>query len=112
MLILIFNKTRGFPINKVGDFAKVLGVTPEYLLGFDLQGNKVNNPEDKSANSLAGLTPIDELEIQKMLEGILTRLSKDSYESDEAYNQMKQSLEDTLRTSKALSKNIIVNNKD
>jgi len=103
-----FNKTRGFPINKVGDFAKVLGVTPEYLLGFDLQGNKVNNPEHKSeSNSLTELTPIDEHEIQKVLEGMLMRLSKDSYDSEEAYNLMKQSLEDTLRTSKALSKNLV-----
>jgi len=99
-----FNKTRGFPINKVGDFAKVLGVTPEYLLGFDLQGNKVNNPEHKSeSNSLT--KPIDKLEMQNILESILVRLSKDSYDSEESYNIMIKSLEDTLRTSKSLSKN-------
>lgn len=30
-----FNKTREFPINRVNEFAKVLDLTPEYILGFD-----------------------------------------------------------------------------
>lgn len=30
-----FNLTRDFPINRVDDFAKVLNLTPEYILGFD-----------------------------------------------------------------------------
>ncbi|HEL2706196.1 cI-like repressor [Streptococcus cuniculi] len=34
-----FNKTREFPLNRADDFAKVLGITPEYLLGIQ----KVNN---------------------------------------------------------------------
>ena len=36
-----FNRTREFPLNKTDDFAKVLGMTPEYLLGIQ----KVNNVE-------------------------------------------------------------------
>ena len=36
-----FNRTREFPLNKTDDFAKVLGITPEYLLGIQ----KVNNIE-------------------------------------------------------------------
>lgn len=32
-----FNKTREFPLNKVQDFANVLGVSSEYILGFDTQ---------------------------------------------------------------------------
>lgn len=36
-----FNRTREFPLNKTDDFAKVLGMTPEYLLGIQ----KVNNIE-------------------------------------------------------------------
>lgn len=28
-----FNRTRGFPLDRANDFAKVLGVTPEFLLG-------------------------------------------------------------------------------
>lgn len=38
-----FNKTRVFPLNKLAIFAQELGVTPEYLLGFDtfsVDGNK------------------------------------------------------------------------
>lgn len=33
-----FNRTREFPLNRADDFAKVLGITPEYLLG--IQKNK------------------------------------------------------------------------
>lgn len=36
-----FNRTREFPLNKTDDFAKALGMTPEYLLGIQ----KVNNIE-------------------------------------------------------------------
>lgn len=30
-----FNRTREFPINRVNEFARVLGFTPEYILGFE-----------------------------------------------------------------------------
>lgn len=30
-----FNKTREFPLNRSEDFATALGITPEYLLGFE-----------------------------------------------------------------------------
>ena len=50
------------------------------------------------------LTPKDEQDIQKMLDGILKSLDRDSYESDEAYETMKLSLECTLRISKMLTK--------
>lgn len=30
-----FNRTREFPINRVNEFARVLGLTPEYILGFE-----------------------------------------------------------------------------
>lgn len=36
-----FNRTREFPLNKTDEFAKALGMTPEYLLGIQ----KVNNIE-------------------------------------------------------------------
>ncbi|EMF0100092.1 helix-turn-helix transcriptional regulator, partial [Enterococcus hirae] len=29
-----FNRTREFPLNRVEEFAKVLGISSEYLLGF------------------------------------------------------------------------------
>ncbi|EOS7945842.1 helix-turn-helix transcriptional regulator, partial [Enterococcus hirae] len=36
-----FNRTREFPLNRVEEFAKVLGISSEYLLGFeeDLDSN-------------------------------------------------------------------------
>ncbi|MDT1974410.1 LexA family transcriptional regulator [Carnobacterium divergens] len=35
-----FNKTRQFPLNRVEDFADVLGVSSEFILGFDADSNK------------------------------------------------------------------------
>lgn len=32
---MYFNKTREFPLNRTDDFAKALGVTPEYILGLE-----------------------------------------------------------------------------
>ena len=37
-----FNGTREFPLNRVNEFAKVLGVTPEYLLGI-VQENDITS---------------------------------------------------------------------
>lgn len=34
-VFMYFNKTREFPLNRVEKFSKVLGVSSEYLLGFD-----------------------------------------------------------------------------
>ena len=34
-----FNRTREFPLNKTDDFAKALGMTPEYLLGIQKENN-------------------------------------------------------------------------
>ncbi|MEO1780969.1 helix-turn-helix domain-containing protein [Enterococcus diestrammenae] len=35
-----FNKTREFPLNRAEDFARALGVTPEYLLGLENDSNE------------------------------------------------------------------------
>ena len=35
-----FNKTRQFPLNRVEDFAAVLGVSSEFILGFDTNSDK------------------------------------------------------------------------
>lgn len=35
-----FNKTREFPLNRVDDFARALGVKPEYILGLDFEKPK------------------------------------------------------------------------
>lgn len=36
-----FNKTREFPLNRADDFARVLGITPEYLLGIQKENKEV-----------------------------------------------------------------------
>lgn len=40
-----FNKTREFPLNRAEDFAKVLGISSEYLLGFYEESNDNNSIE-------------------------------------------------------------------
>ena len=40
-----FNKTREFPLNKIEDFAKALGVSSEYLLGFNEENERVPSIE-------------------------------------------------------------------
>ena len=37
-----FNGTREFPLNRANDFAKVLGVTPEYILGVNVNDDIAN----------------------------------------------------------------------
>jgi len=41
-----FNGTREFPLNRVNEFAKVLGVTPEYILGI-AQDNDISSIYNK-----------------------------------------------------------------
>lgn len=37
-----FNKTRQFPLNRVEDFADVLGVSSEFILGFDVNSKEID----------------------------------------------------------------------
>lgn len=55
-----FSKTREFPLNRIDDFAKALGVTSEYLLGFENEVssietiyNKLNESAKKEVYSFA-----------------------------------------------------------
>jgi len=66
-----FNKTREFPLNKVDIFAKVLGVTPEYILGFDAGNEKKIPPQSTpDPNWKPTITKKDERDIQERLEEI------------------------------------------
>ncbi|MCL2559265.1 MAG: helix-turn-helix domain-containing protein [Turicibacter sp.] len=66
-----FNKTREFPLNKVDVFAKALGVTPEYLLGFDTSKKQTDTTSlAPDANWQPALTKKDERSIQERLEEI------------------------------------------
>ena len=67
-----FNKTRDFPLNKVDVFAKVLGVTPEYILGFDDTYKKVDPvPPIPDPDWKPKMTEKDEKNIEKQLESLL-----------------------------------------
>lgn len=55
-----FNKTREFPLNRADDFAKVFGLSPEYLLGVGIL-----NDEFEELSSL--YSQLDYLRKQKVL---------------------------------------------
>ncbi|CAK1231664.1 Phage repressor protein C [Fructobacillus evanidus] len=42
-----FNGTREFPLNRVNDFARVLGLTPEYILGVGVSHNELISVYEK-----------------------------------------------------------------
>lgn len=42
-----FNGTREFPLNRVNDFARVLGLTPEYILGVGVNHNELISVYEK-----------------------------------------------------------------
>lgn len=44
-----FNESREFPLNKADDFAKALGISTEYLLGFEEEDSKPS----KNINTIA-----------------------------------------------------------
>jgi len=53
-----FNKTREFPLNRVNEFANALGVSPEYILGFENPDiatiyNQLEPPRQKKIYSFA-----------------------------------------------------------
>ncbi|MDT0701974.1 helix-turn-helix transcriptional regulator [Mammaliicoccus sciuri] len=58
------NESREFPLNKADDFARVLKVTPEYLLGFEEE----YQPTSIAAHLDGEVSDLDEDEMQKVLE--------------------------------------------
>lgn len=82
-----FNRTREFPLNKTDDFAKVLGMTPEYLLGIQ----KVNNiepeiltifnqlDEDKQANVVDYATVLLNEQVSMKATTVLEKYKNDDY---------------------------------
>ena len=82
-----FNRTREFPLNKTDDFAKVLGMTPEYLLGIQ----KVNNiepeiltifnqlDEDRQANVIDYATVLLNEQISMKTSTVLEKYKDDDY---------------------------------
>lgn len=82
-----FNRTREFPLNKTDDFAKVLGMTPEYLLGIQ----KVNNiepeiltifnqlDEDRQANVVDYATVLLNEQVSMKATTVLEKYKNDDY---------------------------------
>ena len=82
-----FNRTREFPLNKTDDFAKALGMTPEYLLGIQ----KVNNiepeiltifnqlDEDRQANVVDYATVLLNDQISMKTSTVLEKYKDDDY---------------------------------
>lgn len=82
-----FNRTREFPLNKTDDFAKALGMTPEYLLGIQ----KVNNiepeiltifnqlDEDRQANVVDYATVLLNEQISMKTSTVLEKYKDDDY---------------------------------
>lgn len=82
-----FNRTREFPLNKTDDFAKALGMTPEYLLGIQ----KVNNiepeiltifnqlDEDRQANVVDYATALLSEQVSMKSTTVLEKYRTDDY---------------------------------
>lgn len=82
-----FNRTREFPLNKTDDFARVLGMTPEYLLGIQ----KVNNiepeiltifnqlDEDRQANVVDYATVLLNEQVSMKATTVLEKYKNDDY---------------------------------
>lgn len=82
-----FNRTREFPLNKTDDFAKALGMTPEYLLGIQ----KVNNiepeiltifnqlDEDRQANVVDYATTLLNEQVSMKATTVLEKYKNDDY---------------------------------
>ena len=82
-----FNRTREFPLNKTDDFAKALGMTPEYLLGIQ----KVNNiepeiltifnqlDEDRQANVVDYATALLNEQVSMKTTTVLEKYRTDDY---------------------------------
>lgn len=82
-----FNRTREFPLNKTDDFAKALGMTPEYLLGIQ----KVNNiepeiltifnqlDEDRQANVVDYATALLNEQVSMKATTVLEKYKNDDY---------------------------------
>ena len=67
------NKSREFPLNRADDFARVLKVTPEYLLGLE---EKKNNFETIAAHLEGELTDEEWQEVIEYAEYIKSKRKK------------------------------------
>lgn len=57
-----FNKTREFPLNRVNEFANALGVSPEYILGFD-ESSETSTIIEKTVNVMEKLSKSNQRDV-------------------------------------------------
>jgi repressor (phage associated) len=82
-----FNRTREFPLNKTDDFAKALGMTPEYLLGIQKENNiepeilTIFNQldEDRQANVVDYATALLNEQVSMKTSTVLEKYKDDDY---------------------------------
>lgn len=71
-----FNKTREFPLNRAEDFARALGVSTEYLLGFEEDSKPNKNIETIAAHIDDDVTEEEMADIVKYIEFIKSQNKK------------------------------------
>lgn len=71
-----FNKTREFPLNKAEDFARALGISTEYLLGFDDENKSNKNIETLAAHIDEDVTEEEMKDILDYIEYIKSKHKK------------------------------------
>ncbi len=82
-----FNKTRGFPLNKADDFARIFNITPEFLLGIQKENkekpeiltiyNQLEEPRQEKVLDFAN-AQLDEQENTKVT-SIFDKLNNEDY---------------------------------
>ncbi|MFK4787553.1 MULTISPECIES: helix-turn-helix domain-containing protein [Lactococcus] len=82
-----FNFTREFPLNRADDFAKVLGISTEYLLGISTDENSKEN-KNELLNNPVGNSVIDETvvtmnKLDKPRQQIVLETAKKQHEQQE-----------------------------
>lgn len=82
-----FNFTREFPLNRADDFAKVLGISTEYLLGISADENSKEN-KNELLNNPVGNSVIDETvvtmnKLDKPRQQIVLETAKKQHEQQE-----------------------------
>ncbi|WP_285123074.1 helix-turn-helix domain-containing protein [Lactococcus petauri] len=82
-----FNFTREFPLNRADDFAKVLGISTEYLLGISNDDNSKKNKEEllnrPAVNPIIEETVLTMNKLDKPRQQIVLETAKKQHEQQE-----------------------------
>lgn len=72
-----FNESREFPLNRADDFAKALGISTEYLLGFEEDSEPSKNIDTIAAHIDDNVTEEEMEEIVRYIEFIKSKHDKE-----------------------------------